>query len=319
MARIVYSPHYNIGFFGVERLHPFDSRKYERAWNRLRRGLGRGAKALLVKPSGPVGIKDLTRVHTLDYLAKLRDSKFVARALELPAVGFLPGWIVDWRVLRPMRWGSAGTVQAAREALKCGLAVNLSGGYHHAKPNGGEGFSIYNDIGIAVCTLREEGLLHADDRIAYVDLDAHQGNGVCHVFREDDRFFIFDIFNSRIYPCYDLEALSRIDCPVPITSSCTEAEYLSVLADKLPGFLDSVGRSRPIRLAIYNAGTDPFEEDVLGGLHITAAGILQRDLYVVEQLRQRQIPTVMLLSGGYSRRSYELVADSVQRLVETYG
>lgn len=318
MLRIVYRRHYNIGFCGIEKLHPFDSQKYGLAWKRLRTNLGKRAAELLVQPERPAGIKDLMRVHTLDYLARLRDSSYVAQALELPPVRFLPGWVVDWCVLRPMRWATAGTILAAREALRQGLAVNLSGGYHHAKPDGGEGFSIYNDIGIAVRTLREDGTISDEDCIAYIDLDAHQGNDVCHVFREDDRFFIFDVFNSRIYPCFDLEALSRIDCPVPVTSACTEQEYLAALSGQLPGFLDSVGRSRPITLAIYNAGTDPYEEDVLGGLHLSAAGILERDLYVVEQCRQRKIPMVMLLSGGYSRVSYQLVADSVRELILKY-
>lgn len=177
MPRIVYSRHYNIGFFGIEKLHPFDSRKYGRAWKRLRADLGKREAELLVQPELPAGIKDLMRVHSLDYLARLRDSSYVARALELPPVRLLPGWIVDWCILRPMRWGVAGTILATREALRHGLAVNLSGGYHHAKPDGGEGFSIYNDIGIAVRTLREDGTISDEDRIAYIDLDAHQGNG----------------------------------------------------------------------------------------------------------------------------------------------
>ncbi|MCE9548021.1 MAG: histone deacetylase [Planctomycetia bacterium] len=319
MPRIVYSPHYNIGFFGLERLHPFDSHKYGRAWKRLRNQLGKRARDLLVRPAGPVRIKEMMLVHTLDYLARLRDPKYVAQALELPPVRYLPRWIMEWRILRPMQWGTAGTVLAARTALECGLAINLSGGYHHAKPDGGEGFCIYNDIGIAIRALRSDGTLSSDDRIAYVDLDAHQGNGVCHVFREDDRFFIFDMYNSRIYPCFDLEALARIDCPVPITSACTEREYLAALMDKLPGFLDSVGRSRPIRLAIYNAGTDVYEGDQLGRLHVSPAGVLERDLFVIDQLRQRGIPTFMLLSGGYSPVSYQLVADSVRELILQNG
>ena len=48
MARIVYSRRYNIGFFGLERLHPFDSRKYGRAWGRLRRHFGRQLNQLWV-------------------------------------------------------------------------------------------------------------------------------------------------------------------------------------------------------------------------------------------------------------------------------
>ena len=131
----------------------------------------------------------------------------------------------------------------------------------------------------------------------------------------DNRVFIFDIFNSRIYPMFDVDARKRVDCDVGITSSITDTEYLEELHRRLPGFLDSVGRS-PIGLAIYNAGTDVFGGDPLGGLNISAKTIRERDMYVVRELRKRRIPTVMVLSGGYTKQSYQLVADSVIGLIE---
>src|SRR5205823_7291319 len=115
----------------------------------------------------------------------------------------------------------------------------------------------------------------------------------------------------RIYPSYDRDARDRIDCPVPLPSPCTGAQYLRLLELSLPGFLDSVGRTGRIGLAVYNAGTDVFEGDALGRLSLTAADVLARDLYVIDQLRSRDIPVVVLLSGGYSRESYRLVANTV--------
>ncbi len=317
MPRIVYSRHYNIGFYGLERLHPFDSRKYGRAWRQIRRRLGSTARPLLVKPRRPASREELLLVHTENYLTRLRDTKYVARALEVPPVRHLPRWMVDWHVLRPMRWATRGTIVAAQQALQHGFAVNLSGGYHHAKPNHGEGFSIYSDIGIAVAALRRDGKIADDSRIVYVDTDAHQGNGVCHTFMDDSRVFIFDIFNSRIYPDYDVEARQRIDCKIGITSTCTDSEYMRELHSRLPGFLDSLAKS-PVGLAIYNAGTDIFATDPLGQLNISAGTIRQRDLYVVEQLQNRGIPTVMVLSGGYTKQSYQLVADSVVALMQQH-
>ncbi|HUG70799.1 MAG TPA: histone deacetylase [Pirellulaceae bacterium] len=315
MPRVVYSRHYNIGFYGLERLHPFDSRKYGRAWKLLRRHFGSTLRQLQVFPHRPASRDELLLVHTGDYLARLRDPKYVADALEVPQIKHLPGWAIDWHVLRPMRWATRGTIIAAQEALKHGFAVNLSGGYHHAKPNRGEGFSIYADIGIGVASLRNDNLIADTDRIVYVDTDAHQGNGVCHTFMNDSRVFIFDIFNGRIYPIFDFDARKRVDCDVAITSSCTDREYMRELHNRLPSFLDSVGNT-PIGLAIYNAGTDVFAGDPLGGLNISAATIRERDFYVVSELRKRGIPTVMVLSGGYTKQSYRLVADSVIGLIE---
>jgi histone deacetylase 11 len=131
--------------------------------------------------------------------------------------------------------------------------------------------------------------------------------------------FIYDAFNPRIYPSYDRDARDRIDCLVPLPSQCTGAEYLRLLELTLPGFLDSIGRNGRVGLAVYNAGTDVFEGDALGFLSLTAADVLARDLYVIEQLRARGIPVVMLLSGGYSRESYGLVANTVVELLRRYG
>ena len=99
------------------------------------------------------------------------------------------------------------------------------------------------------------------------------------------------------------------------TCSITDSEYLQELHDRLPVFLDSVGH-KPIGLAIYNAVTDVFASDPLGGLNISAKAILERDLFVVGELRKRGVPPVMVLSGGYTKQSFQLVADSVIGLIE---
>ncbi len=315
MFRIVYSAKYNIGFYGLERLHPFDSRKYGRAWKVLRRHFGRDLSKYHLRPNRPANRSELNLVHPDAYLDKLRDPGYVAAALEVPPVSRLPSWMIDWHVLRPMRYATMGTMMAAEAAIEHGFAVNLSGGYHHAKPSSGEGFCVYSDIGIAVASLRSEGRIKQGSRFVYIDTDAHQGNGVCHVFMNDRNAFLFDIYNCRIYPLADSEARSRIDCDIGITSSCTNSEYMRELTQRLPGFLDSVSK-RPVGLAVYNAGTDVFENDPLGNLSMSAETIRQRDLFVVSELRRRGIPTVMVLSGGYTRQSFQLVADSVRGLIE---
>jgi histone deacetylase 11 len=159
-------------------------------------------------------------------------------------------------------------------------------------------------------------LLAENARVAYIDLDAHQGNGVCHAFLDDDRVFIFDIYNPMLYPSQDAVAAGRIDCAIWMTFVNEEREYLGELEARLPPFLDSITRSKPVGLAIYNAGTDIVAGDPLGQLNVSAEGVLRRDLFVVGELRRLGIPTLMLLSGGYTRTSYQLVADSVIRLLE---
>jgi histone deacetylase 11 len=262
--RIVYSPRYNIGLFGLERLHPFDSRKFGRAWRLLRSRFGRTLTQAWVRPPRPVNETELLRLHTEQYLGKLRDPAFVAGILEIPQLRRLPRWMLDRLVLRAMRWATMGTTIAVREAMEHGLAVNLAGGYHHASPDYGHGFSVYADIGLAIHELRRTGRLAERDKIVYVDLDAHQGNGVCRTFVNDNRVFIYDQYNAMNFP-FDQRAQRRIDCDVQLAPGCHEVDYLGWLRSKLPPFLDAVTRTGEVKLAIYNAGTDIYCGDRLGG------------------------------------------------------
>src|SRR5437667_11564854 len=97
MVPIVYSSRYNITAFGLERLHPFDSRKYRRIHDWLiRQGLRKASDFITPRPASRA---DLLRVHTPEYLRSLRDPRVRASILEVPVVRFLPAWLIAWRVL----------------------------------------------------------------------------------------------------------------------------------------------------------------------------------------------------------------------------
>jgi histone deacetylase 11 len=260
----------------------------------------------------------LLAVHSPEYLNRLRGAKFVAGVVEIPVFRYVPGWVADRVILRPMRWATMGTVVAAREAMEHGLAINLSGGYHHASPNDGHGFSAYADVALAIEGLRTSGRLKEGDKVVYIDLDAHQGNGVCRTYFEDRRVFIYDQYNRHIFPL-DVRAQRRIDCDASVEGGCGECDYLATLRQKLPAFLDGLTRNDGVSLGVYNAGTDIFVADQLGGMNVSAAGVLERDRFVLEQLIKRRIPTLVVLSGGYSQHSYELVAAMVSFVMERWG
>lgn len=316
MPTLVYSPRYDIRFFGLERLHPFDSRKYGRAWSLLEHHFGQRLRAWHLAPARAASADELAAVHDAGYLARdLRSSRYLARALELPVAALAPARLIDRLVLAPMRWATKGTVLAAEAALRGRFAVNLAGGYHHASAARGEGFCIYADVGVAVAEARRSGRLAPARRLLYIDLDAHQGNGVARLFADDRAVAIFDQYNAQIYP-QDGEARRRIDWDLALPMGTDDSAYLSALQHELPAFLDHFDSPQ---LAIYNAGTDVYQGDALGGLRLSARAVLSRDLFVAEQLTTRGIPWVMLLSGGYSRESYRLVAASVQAFFERWG
>ena len=72
------------------------------------------------------------------------------------------------------------TIAAARSALEDGVAASLSGGTHHAFPDHGEGFCVFNDVAVAIRILQREGRV---GRVLVLDGDVHQGNGTAAVFR----------------------------------------------------------------------------------------------------------------------------------------
>jgi histone deacetylase 11 len=67
-------------------------------------------------------------------------------------------------------------------------------------------------------------------------------------------------------------------------------------------------------IIFYNAGTDIYEDDPLGALSITKEGIIARDEMIFQACRSHNIPIVMVLSGGYTKQSAEIIAESLYNL-----
>jgi histone deacetylase 11 len=305
MIPLVYHPCYNITAFGLERLHPFDSRKYRRIHDALiARGLRRSKD--FSRPES-VSRRQLLQVHTPEYLHSLRSAESLARILEVPVVRRLPGWVIDWRVLRPMRYAAGGTILACRLALEHGVAINLGGGYHHAAAAWGGGFCVYADVPLAAKVLHDEGKA---GRVMVVDLDAHQGNGTAAVIRDWPWATIVDLYEQDIFP----SRKEPEDYPLPVRSGLSGPEYLEIVLEALPAVLDAV---RP-DLLIYNAGSDPFAEDPLAGFRLTMSDLAERDLIVVTLARERGIPLAMVLSGGYSAESWRIHTDGIEGILTRF-
>jgi histone deacetylase 11 len=305
---IVYSPEYDIHLFGLERLHPFDGRKYSKAWRAVEQQVGERLRQRTVRPDRPITTAELLTVHTQAYLDKLKTAAYVAQVLELPILRRVPMFLVERRLLRPMRLAVRGTVLAAQAALKEGLAVNLAGGYHHASQEQGEGFCCFADVNLAITLLRQSGELVAGrDRVLIIDLDAHQGNGHERLSIGDSDIYIFDMYNGSIYP-QDRLARQRIDYDVPLPAGVDETVYLQQLHKHLPLALQATQQPK---LAFYIAGTDIYERDQLGGLGVSGEGIEARDKFVLSSLSEAGIPVVMLAGGGYSADSYQHIANSL--------
>uniref|UniRef100_A0A8C6MN43 Histone deacetylase 11 n=1 Tax=Moschus moschiferus TaxID=68415 RepID=A0A8C6MN43_MOSMO len=152
---------------------------------------------------------------------------------------------------------------------------------------------------------RVEGISKA----TIVDLDAHQGNGHERDFMGDKRVYIMDVYNRHIYPG-DRFAKQAIRRKVELEWGTEDGEYLQKVERNLGRALQEY---RP-DVVVYNAGTDVLEGDRLGGLAISAQGVVKRDELVFRIVRGHQLPILMVTSGGYQKRTARIIADSILNL-----
>ncbi|XP_067611705.1 histone deacetylase 11 isoform X1 [Pseudorca crassidens] len=317
---IVYSPRYNITFLGLEKLHPFDAGKWGKVISFLKEEKLL-SDSMLVE-AREASDEDLLVVHTRRYLNELKvpqesdvgscapDAQWsfaVATITEIPPVIFLPNFLVQRKVLKPLRTQTGGTIMAGKLAVERGWAINIGGGFHHCSSDRGGGFCAYADITLAIKFLfeRVEGV----SRATIVDLDAHQGNGHERDFMGDKRVYIMDVYNRHIYPG-DRFAKQAIRRKVELEWGTEDDEYLR----KVERNLEKALQEHQPDVVVYNAGTDVLEGDRLGGLSISPQGVVKRDELVFRLVRGHQVPILMVTSGGYQKRTARIIADSILNL-----
>jgi acetoin utilization deacetylase AcuC-like enzyme len=235
----------------------------------------------------------LEQVHTLRYhqaFARGELSHSEQRRIGLPAT--TPLVQRTWLAV-------GGTVLTARLALKHGLACHLAGGTHHAYPDHGSGFCIFNDCAVAARVLLAEGRVQ---QLMVIDLDVHQGDATAAIFADDPRVFTFSAHCQSNFPLRKQTS----DVDLPLDDGLADDDYLLAIGDLIPDLLDQV---RP-DLVLYNAGVDPHRDDRLGKLCLSSEGLLNRDRLVLDACLRRSIPTATVIGGGY---------DALIPLVQRHG
>jgi len=244
----------------------------------------------------PTSDEQILRAHDAVYLEKVKSGRLTVK--EIRRIG-LP-WSPEL-VLRA-RYSAGGTIAACRMALAEGIAVNLAGGTHHASGDRGQGYCIFNDSVIAARAMQAEGRV---ERAVVLDCDVHQGNGTAAIARDDPTIFTFSIHNENNFPLHKEPS----DLDIGLEDGAGDEDYLTALED---GVREALGRAGA-GLAIYLAGADPYEGDLLGRLALTKEGLARRDRLVLEMCRQAGLPVAVVLAGGYGR----YVQDTVEIHLQT--
>ena len=192
-----------------------------------------------------------------------------------------------------------GTLLSAKLALTNGMACHLAGGTHHAFPDYGSGFCIFNDIAVTASVLLHQGLV---GKLLVVDLDVHQGDATAAIFQNEPRVFTFSAHAASNFQ----SRKQTSDLDLPMADGLDDRAYLQSVGDVLPTLLDE---QQP-DLVLYNAGVDPHRDDRLGKLALSDQGLLQRDHLVFDACLRRNIPVASVIGGGY---------DTIEALVERHA
>jgi acetoin utilization deacetylase AcuC-like enzyme len=232
----------------------------------------------------------ILQTHDADYWQRMKALQLTAK--EMRKIGFP---LSQELVLRETII-CQGTIDCTQYAQQHGVAMNVAGGTHHAYTNKGEGFCLLNDFAIAANWLLNN---NKAKKILIIDLDVHQGNGTAQIFRKSEQVFCFSLHGQENYPLH--KEKSHLDIGLPTYT--TDEVYLNTLSTTLPDVIDKVQPD----FAFYLSGVDILESDKLGKLSISKEGCRQRDIFVFETLRKKNISVVVSMGGGYSPKIADIV------------
>ena len=237
-----------------------------------------------------VDIALLSRFHTSDYLAALARvaasglataedrRRYNLGTMECPV---FPGL---WqRAARSV----GGAVRAAELALTGYVAFHPAGGTHHGRPGRASGFCYFNDPVFAIRRMLDGGL----KRVAYVDLDAHHGDGVEDAIRDDHRVSMFSIHEAGRWPGSGHTGISANGRIVnhAVAPRIGSVAYARLVDDVFVPWLDAV---RPDGVVICLGA------DALDGDPLSTMGLDNTTLWVAAERCISVSPCVVVLGGG---------------------
>ena len=295
--------------YGFGQGHPFGSDRMDAFWNNLR---GEGLeKAVCVVEPAKATLEDIHRFHTQHYVERvIAQSKTGSGLLDY---GDTPAFKGVFEAASFV----VGTTLNACERLMAGACLRAFtpiGGLHHARRDSAGGFCVFNDPGVAVETLRARFGLH---RVAYVDIDAHHGDGMYYAFAEDPEVFIADIHEDGrfLYPGTGhaeetgIGPASGTKLNIPMLPNADDSSFMEVWA-KVEDFVDG---ARP-EFIFLQCGADGLAGDPITHLRYSAAVHSHATLRLCALADKHCDGRLLAMGGGgYNRQNLAIAWTAVVR------
>lgn len=279
------------------RTHPFQMSSRGLAAHLLEATLPPEAPVEWIREIAPASRAQLSGFHSEAYLALVERSSSGSQPVFLDA-GDTPAFPGCWEVAGRVASATVRSVDRARE--RDAPVLQPSGGLHHAHPDRASGFCIFNDVAIAV-----RHALDAGDRVAYLDIDAHHGDGVMYGFFDSGRVLDIDVHQDgrTLFPGTGFASEtgqgdgegSKVNLPLP--PGAGDEALVPLFRRIAPPLLREF---RP-DLIVLQHGMDGHAGDRLAGLQYTPEGyaaVLEELIDLARELCRSRL--VVTGGGGYT-------------------
>ena len=290
MIYLYYSEKFQAYNFGPE--HPFNPARLMLASKLMEEeGLLDGL-VCRVEPE-PAKEEDLRRVHTAEYIASVQaEEPDLAFGLGSDDTPVFPGIYQASRLL------AGGSIDAARRiARESCSAFNIGGGLHHAMPSQASGFCVFDDPALAISVLKEHF-----ERVIYIDIDGHHGDGVQQIFYEDPDVLTISMHESGLYLFPGTGFVDEIgagpglgysvNLPMPMYAG--DGEYRRAFEEIVPRLFDWF---QP-QAVVAQLGVDTHYSDPLTTLNMTLSGYTYLVARIIALARQYAGGRLLALGGG---------------------
>lgn len=236
---------------------------------------------------------DLLKFHDSNYIGALRSAEAAGRVSpEIRETYNLGGMEnpVFQGVFERASMSVGGSIHAAELSLDGRIAYHPAGGTHHGKRNRASGFCYFNDPVFAILTYLERGI----ERVLYVDIDAHHGDGVEDAFADDPRVFTISVHEENRWPNTGLLSDRRQGRArnLPVPKGFNDTEFAFLMDEAVMPVAEQFGP----QAMVITCGADALRGDPLSKQELSNGALWD----AVLQLAGLRIPTVVLGGGGYN-------------------